>query len=624
MRGWFSLMPRLCVIGLIAFGIGGSGRVWATGSPMKQAVAARDWRRAAAIATSIADPLASELVTWLRLLSLGGEAGDVEAFIARHPDWPNQAGLRRRLGEALAAAASRAVCPGVCLPGLPYADAANNAAAIAALRMFWIGGVQTAAAEQAFLRKWSSVLDAPTASRRFERLVWQEDTSAAAVRDAARLGSDAAAARAWAALRNNAPDAMLRRAVVDRSPEVASFLQLERLAWERRSGRLDAAVDGWRLIAPVVEEQHADAFWTERDRLARMLLATGHDAEALEVVGAAVPPRAAQAELAGWILLRQLHRPAEAESWFDRLAALSHSSIGIAEAQYWRGRAAADAGDTVQAAAAWRAAASWPTTFAGQNAARALGEDEATLLRCIAALRDPVASSAAALALASGEFGRAAEWLVAWGETDAARGFLRRLDEVAADPAEQALAASLALRLGLPDMAVQAARQAGRHGLVLAGVGWPRPYAPPANSRDPALVLGIVRQESSFDATAVSPAGARGLMQLMQPTAAELARHAGVTLSNGALTDDPSLNLSLGSLYLDRLLGRFGQPALAAAAYNAGPHRVAGWLASGDPGGETELIDWIMSIPLEETRTYVQRVLENRTVYEAKANGVAP
>ncbi len=579
---------------------------------MARALASRDWRQATVTAAGIADPLASELVTWLRLLSAGGEATETEGFIARHPGWPNQAGLRRRLGEALAAASGRTICPAACLPGVPYADAAITAAAADALRQAWIDGGQSAAEEQAFLRRWSGAIDPLTAQRRFEHLVWQD--GAGALREAARRGSASAAARAWASLRQNAPDALLRLAAMEPSPNAAPYVQLERLAWERRAGQLDAALAGWRLIAPAVEQQHPDAFWLERDRLARALLAANRNREALEAVsGAAL--RAAQAELAGWILLRRLGRPTEAGSWFDRLAALSHSSIGLAEAQYWRGRAAAAAGDTARAAAAWQAAAAWPTTFAGQAAARALGEDEATLLRRIAALRDPVASPAAALALASGEPARAAEWLVAWNQPDAARGFLRRLDERATDPAEQALTASLALRLGLPDVAVGAARQAGRRGLVLAGAGWPHPFAAPSNSRDPALVLGIMRQESSFNPRAISPAGAQGLMQLMQPTAAELA---GRTLPGGALTADPSLNLSLGSLYLDRLLTRFGQPALAAAAYNAGPQRVAGWLAGGKPGDQAALIDWIMTIPFEETRIYVQRVMESRAVYQAK------
>ncbi len=612
---WGAVQGR--ALALLCFALA-SAPVKAAESPIARALRAQDWQRAATVASGIADPLAGELVTWLRLLR-GGGAGEVEAFIARHPDWPNQAGLRHRVAEALAATASATICPESCLPGLPYADAAAGAAAAAALRQLWISGVQDAADEQAFLRRWSGALDPLTSSRRFARLVWQDGATAAALRQATRLGADAAAPRAWAALRQNAPDAPLRLAL-DGSPDLPPYLQLERLAWERRGGQLDAAIAGWRMIASATEQQHADAFWAERDRLARALLAAGRNAEALQVVSAA-PPRAApsrapQALLAGWILLRRLARPAEAGPWFDRLAALSHG-IGIAEAQYWRGRAAAAAGDTAGAATAWRAAAAWPTTFAGQNAARALGEDEAALRARIVALHDPVATPAAALALASGEFGRAAEWLVAWDETPAARGFLRRLDG-GTSPVEQALVASLALRLGLPDVAVAQARQAGRRGVVLASTGWPRPYAPPASSRDPALVLAVMRQESSFDPGALSPAGARGLMQLMQPTAAALARQAGLALPNGALIEDPPLNALLGSLYLDQLLARFDQPALAAAAYNAGPHRVAGWLAGSHPRNAPELIDWIMMLPFEETRIYVQRVLETRTVYEAK------
>ena len=163
---------------------------------MARALASRDWRQATVTAAGIADPLASELVTWLRLLSAGGEATETQGFIARHPDWPNQAGLRRRLGEALVAASSRTICPAACLPGVPYADAAITAAAADALRQAWIDGGQSAAEEQAFLRKWSGAIDPLTARRRFEHLVWQD--GAGALREAARLGSATAAARAWA------------------------------------------------------------------------------------------------------------------------------------------------------------------------------------------------------------------------------------------------------------------------------------------------------------------------------------------------------------------------------------------------------------------------------------------
>jgi soluble lytic murein transglycosylase len=82
---------------------------------------------------------------------------------------------------------------------------------------------------------------------------------------------------------------------------------------------------------------------------------------------------------------------------------------------------------------------------------------------------------------------------------------------------------------------------------------------------------------------------------------------------------DPGANTKIGSAYLRRLLDQFGEPALATAAYNAGPNRVRAWLAAFDPARDaTRLIDWIELIPFAETRNYVQRVLEAQTIYAHK------
>jgi soluble lytic murein transglycosylase len=121
----------------------------------------------------------------------------------------------------------------------------------------------------------------------------------------------------------------------------------------------------------------------------------------------------------------------------------------------------------------------------------------------------------------------------------------------------------------------------------------------------------------------VSPSGARGLMQLMPFTATTVAKQIGVGNSLVSLTRDPAHNMRLGSAYLEEMLQRFGGSLpLAVAAYNAGPERVEQWLAqNGDPRAgaarHVDLLDWIEEIPFAETRNYVQRVLENVTVYRA-------
>ena len=133
------------------------------------------------------------------------------------------------------------------------------------------------------------------------------------------------------------------------------------------------------------------------------------------------------------------------------------------------------------------------------------------------------------------------------------------------------------------------------------------------------IVLAIIRQESEFDKSANSWAGARGMMQLMKATAKITAKQAKLPYSISGLTDDPIYNIKLGSYYFDGLLTDYnGVYPFAIAAYNAGPNRVKTWRrVNGDPTkNQLSYIDWIELIRFKETRNYVQRVLENVNVYK--------
>jgi soluble lytic murein transglycosylase len=147
-------------------------------------------------------------------------------------------------------------------------------------------------------------------------------------------------------------------------------------------------------------------------------------------------------------------------------------------------------------------------------------------------------------------------------------------------------------------------------------------YPGPGTAPDPALVLGLIRQETEFDAYAVSPAGAHGLMQLMLTSAKLAAKQAQLAYRPDALLRDPSYNMQLGMTEFHGQLDRFdGSWVLAIAAYDAGPTNVKKWLAAnGDPRSGDPL-DWIEQIPFGETRNYVQRVLENTQVYRERLAG---
>ncbi|MFK7795292.1 MAG: transglycosylase SLT domain-containing protein [Gammaproteobacteria bacterium] len=135
-------------------------------------------------------------------------------------------------------------------------------------------------------------------------------------------------------------------------------------------------------------------------------------------------------------------------------------------------------------------------------------------------------------------------------------------------------------------------------------------------SLTPEYVYGVMRQESAMNSIAKSHAGARGLMQLMPATAKDVAKSLKIKSPNRTALLQPKVNVQLGSKYLRSMLDRYdNQQVLATASYNAGPHRVKRWL----PPNEKMSADvWVDTIPYDETRKYVRRVMAYSTVYEWK------
>jgi len=140
------------------------------------------------------------------------------------------------------------------------------------------------------------------------------------------------------------------------------------------------------------------------------------------------------------------------------------------------------------------------------------------------------------------------------------------------------------------------------------------------NELDPMLAAGLIRQESTFQADAVSHANAIGLMQILPKTGKLLAKQRKVGYTKNKLFD-PEYNIELGTLYIANLLKLTGAPEYAAAAYNAGEDRIALWKAERTYEEIPELVE---SIPFTETREYVQIVLRNAEVYRMIYGAGAP
>ena len=373
-------------------------------------------------------------------------------------------------------------------------------------------------------------------------------------------------------------------------------------------------------------------FWPAQSTLARALLDANDPQDAYSVVTSVDPgqgstPAPEQVTdryfLAGFIALRFLNQPAQGAEWFRNLAAASKAVITQARAYYWLARCETGAAATAD----YERAAAYPTTYYGQLASVALGESPRTLAARINAVNEPAYSATDALYFSLTELPHAADLLMQMNDPHDAATFLNRTAQEAVDDKTRVMDARLALGLGLPQSAVAIARSSGTAGQMLPVEGWPTPYQPPSAGLDPAVADGIMRQESSFDPTAISGSGAIGLMQLEPATARMTAAKSGLPYGN---LFDTGENMALGTAYFATELQNFGECLpLAIAAYNAGPNAVARWLGQyGDPElgsqpGGVNIVDWVEQIPYSETRNYVQRVSENITIYRAKLTGRA-
>ena len=300
-----------------------------------------------------------------------------------------------------------------------------------------------------------------------------------------------------------------------------------------------------------------------------------------------------------------------AGAWADVETAIAAMPPALAQEpawRYWKARALAAAGRTDDANALYAALAG-EFHFYGILAAEALGKR-------VEPVSNPGRASPAALAVFGAQPGirRAVKLAELDMRTESQREWLHIVR--GRDDEGLLLAADYARRAGLYDRAINTAeRTTTRHDF---GVRYMMPFreqfaaAARNQAADEALLFGLARQESRFVPDIVSSAGAVGLMQLMPPTASWVAKQMGRTDYRPSQIADPAVNTQFGAFYYKYWLDRLeGMPALAAAAYNAGPGRAQAWRN----GAPLEGAIWVESIPFNETRDYVKKVLANTMFY---------
>ncbi|MCZ8369193.1 MAG: lytic transglycosylase domain-containing protein [Porphyrobacter sp.] len=301
---------------------------------------------------------------------------------------------------------------------------------------------------------------------------------------------------------------------------------------------------------------------------------------------------------------------------FARYGDAAKTPLTKAKGYFWAGRAARQAGDQAGAARYFEMAARWPDYYYGQLALSALGRT----MPAFAGLPQPAMNAAVRAEFEARPVVKAIRALANnrrdW-RTE--RRFFEALGDEADTPTEMLMAAMLAKEVGLDELAVVLGLKMGETGLSgLERIGFPTVPTPPVVN-DWVMVHAIARQESEFDRTRESHAGARGIMQLMPGTAREQAGKLGVQYLSADLTASPQYNIQLGDGYFARMMSYYGGSyPLAVAAYNAGPGNVNKWLRqNGDPRtGAIDWVTWVEKIPANfETRYYVMRVIGNAVTY---------
>ncbi len=590
------------------------------------------WADARAAVANFRNTLLDRYVAWSILRAAPRTEASFAAtwrFLREQPDWPEPEVLRRqaedRIGpETPAAEAVRyftAFPPLTSTGHMRRLEAASSAAPNDVARFArdtWQNATLRNSDENDFLNRYAQFLTGPDQVARFDRIL-REGRHQVARDLVPKLPPDyQPVANARLAMATRAADAATLLRALPPARLNDPTLRFERMQWIRRTGTLDEAKAA--LAGPIPNQN--DAWWNERNLVVRALLDADRPADAYAVAtGHGLTKGVSFAEgefLAGWIALRQLKKPAVALKHFSTLYDGVSTDISKSRGAYWLARTYEAAKQTKDASDWYARAAGYGQTFYGQLAARKLQGVSPKFPV------DPVPTAADKQALAGRELAAMARYLGQIEEYDRARPFLLRLARSVTSPGEVALLAQLALDLKRPDVGLTVARRGAENGVVLFDAAFPIVDLGATGSIERALALALAKQESSFNAGAVSTSNALGLMQLLPTTARDVAGRLKVPFIESKLTRDPAYNVQLGSQYLAEMLQRFGGSyELALAAYNAGPNRVARWIeAGGDPRtAKIDMVDWIEMMPFRETRNYVQRIMEAVTVYRSRLAG---
>ena len=596
-----------------------------------------NWTGALKTAKKAKDKSIYNFIQWRHLLKKGNQASyyDYKLFIDKNEDYPRMGRVKylsehklstdkispKKIIESFSASEPLSGF-GKMILGESFILTGNNEKGIKLIKDGWIEAELTKSELKFYRKKYKKYLNADDYIKRADYLAWNNKYwdlkrllrylpkdyellyNARQLLMSKSYGVDNAISKVPTKFKNDAG------------------LNYDRLKWRRKRGRVDSSVEILTKIKNTKDYLvRPDKWWIEREIISRSLIYKKKYELAYKISskhGMDEGPEFAAAEwMSGWIALSFLDDPLLAKNHFEKFYNNVGYPISTARGAYWLGKTYKKLNNNELSTKWFKEASKYLTTYYGQLAFMELNPNNLFELSKDIKIKKEYRDY-----FFNKDIVKVIYLLDELDEDKYSKHMLRFLANDNIEKGSEILAAELATNIERFDFAIQISKIASYEKRFHNKYNYPIISTPKyINGRkipESAFILSIIRQESEFDLSANSHAGAKGLMQLMPYTAKLVAKQAKLPYSKSRLTTDPEYNINLGSHYIAGLILEYdGAYPFAIAAYNAGPKRVRYWkkLNKNPQKNQIDYVDWIELIKFKETRNYVQRVLENYNVY---------
>ena len=602
-----------------------------------KAIEKRQWTNALSLSKKAKDKSIYKFIQWRHLLTTGNQATiyDYLTFIKNNEDYPRINRVRYLAEHKLSTdkITTKKIIDwfgpndplsgfGKLILGESYIKSGNVEKGTSLIKDGWITADLSRSNMKFFRKKYKKYLNANDYIKRADYLAW-EGKSWDLKRMLRYLPKDYEllyTARQILMSKSYGVDKAIKNVPTKLKNDAG--LNYDRLKWRRKRGRID---DSLEIISKVRNDKdylvRPDKWWTERAIMARALIYKKKYEAAYKIASKHTlekSPEFAEAEwISGWIALSFLDDPILAIDHFNNFYQNVSYPISLSRGAYWLGRSYEKIGDKGQSLRWYKEATKYLTTYYGQLAHLKIKPNENFELE-----EQQKITAEYRKFFYKKDLVKIVYLLDELNKDKYTKNILKHIANDNIDSGSEILAAELASKISRYDFAIQISKLASYEKRFNNDFNYPIISTPNfVNGRkipETAFILSLIRQESEFDMTANSHAGAQGLMQIMPYTAKLVAKQAKLPYSKSRLTTDPEYNINLGSHYIAGLILQYdGAYPFATAAYNAGPKRVKYWKKiNKDPQkNQVDFVDWVELIKFKETRNYVQRVMENYNVY---------